>query len=318
MSWICVIPLVAGLFSACSNGDPFAVGYVEGEYVRLAPIETARVETITVRRGDRVEAEQIVARLEMRDAAIRVSEARASAERAAAELQNLKEGKRPEEIDVIEASLASARAQANESRRKLERQQDLRDRGFASQSDFDAAETAYETAVAKTAEIEANLAVAKLPARKDEIVAASNSLEQARAALENADWQLSQRTMQAPAAGSVADVILREGEVSGPTSPVLSLLPDGATKLKLYVPETSLSAIEQGTRLKVRCDGCGDGQTAIVSFISDDPEFTPPVIYSLNNRQKLVYLVEARPEADAKALKPGQIVDVLLVPEMEQ
>jgi HlyD family secretion protein len=50
-----------------------------------------------------------------------------------------------------------------------------------------------------------------------------------------------------------------------------------------------------------------------VTYVADSPEFTPPVIYSLENRQKLVYLVEARPDAGAEALKPGQIVDVLPV-----
>ena len=91
---------------------------------------------------------------------------------------------------------------------------------------------------------------------------------------------------------------------------MLSVLPDGAFKLRVYVPETALSSIRVGAGLMVRCDGCGEGMRATVSYISPDPEFTPPVIYSLENRQKLVYLVEARPDDDAWALTPGQIVDV--------
>ena len=62
----------------------------------------------------------------------------------------------------------------------------------------------------------------------------------------------------------------------------------------------------------MRCDGCPDGLTATVSYVADEPEFTPPVIYSVENRQKLVYRVEARPGPDARALRPGQIVDVAL------
>ena len=46
-----------------------------------------------------------------------------------------------------------------------------------------------------------------------------------------------------------------------------------------------------------------------MSYISDTPEFTPPVIYSLENRQKLVFLVEARETGGTSALRPGQIVD---------
>ena len=84
---------------------------------------------------------------------------------------------------------------------------------------------------------------------------------------------------------------------------------DGAVKLRLYVPEAGLSSIAPGTVLNVNCDGCA-GATATVTYVSDAPEFTPPVIYSLQNRQKLLYLVEARPDAGTRALNPGQIVDV--------
>ncbi|MBN9220862.1 MAG: HlyD family efflux transporter periplasmic adaptor subunit, partial [Mesorhizobium sp.] len=97
---------------------------------------------------------------------------------------------------------------------------------------------------------------------------------------------------------------------AGPTAPVVSVLPDRAVKLSVYIPEASFSSVKIGSLLSVRCDGCGPDVKARVSYVSPDPEFTPPVIYSLENRQKLVYLVEARPEGDAGLLQPGQIVDV--------
>ena len=81
----------------------------------------------------------------------------------------------------------------------------------------------------------------------------------------------------------------------------------------LYVPEALLFGTTVGTRLDVRCSGCPQGMAATVSYVSQEPEFTPPVIYSAETRQKLVYLVEARPEGDpATRLQPGQIVDVML------
>jgi HlyD family secretion protein len=88
------------------------------------------------------------------------------------------------------------------------------------------------------------------------------------------------------------------------------LLPDGAVKLRLYVPEAKIAQIHPGSRLAVQCDACAAGISAVVTYVADAPEFTPPVIYSLENRQKLVYLIEARPEG--VHLKPGQIVDVSL------
>src|SRR5690606_21466117 len=120
------------------------------------------------------------------------------------------------------------------------------------------------------------------------------------------------RTIVAPSAGVISDLIRHDGDLAGPTAPVASLLPDGAVRLKLYVGESDFSRLSVGALLDIRCDGCADGLTARISYISPEPEFTPPVIYSLETRQKLVYLVEARPEGDASALMPGQIVDVSL------
>jgi len=109
----------------------------------------------------------------------------------------------------------------------------------------------------------------------------------------------------------VVDVIRQPGEIAGPSAPVLSVLGEGAVKLRLYVPEARVSGIRVGDALAVHCDGCAEGLRARITYISDQPEFTPPVIYSLENRQTLVYLIEAAPE-DGTRLNPGQIVDVAL------
>jgi HlyD family secretion protein len=311
-AWYCVLPLAASLFGACAPAEPLAVGYVEGEFALVAPIGAARLTTLEVRRGDRLKAGAIIAAQETEDAELAVAKADAALGQAKAKLRNLEEGRRPQEIAVIEASLQSAKAQLADSERQLARLRSLNTRGFAAEAEAQSAETAVEVARAKAAEMEAQLEVARLPAREAEIIAARGAVEEAEAALETARWQLAERTIRAPANGVVNDVILRKGEIAGPSAPVVSFLPDGATKLKLYVPQASRAGLAPGMQLLVRCDGCPDGQHATISWIADEPEFTPPVIYSLNNRQKLVYLVEARPDGDAAMLKPGQIVDVQL------
>jgi HlyD family secretion protein len=283
--------------------------------VLLAPIEVAQVESVAVRRGDRVEAGKVVATLESRDAEIAVADAEAGLARAQAQLADLKLGKRPEEIAVLEANIRSARAQKAEAQRVLTRAQDLLERGIATRAEYDKASTEAERADAQLGEAEANLAVARLPARPETINAAEQQVKQAEAQLEQARWRLSKRKLQAPSPGRIDDVIRDPGDTAGPSAPVVSMLPDGAVKLRVFVPEAQFSAVEVGTLLDVRCDGCPDGLTARVSYVSPDPEFTPPVIYSLETRQKLVYLVEARPEGDASPLQPGQIVDVSLASE---
>ena len=313
LAFLCSLGFLASSIAACGPQPMRIVGYVEGEYVRLGPIDTARIESVDVRRGDRVVAGKALAVLQSEDAANAVLESEAQLVQAKAELANLRSGKRTEEIAVIEANLASAKAQEREAERALDRRQDLFRRAVSTQADLDQTQTARDVAAARVREIAAHLAVARLPARAEEIRASENRVAQAEAALAQARWRLSQRRLIAPAAGRISDVVRRVGELAGPSAPVLILLPDGAVKLTIYVPEAQLAATTVGTRLDVRCDGCPPGLAATVTYVAQEAEFTPPVIYSTEARQKLVYLVEARPDGEpAASLQPGQIVDVVL------
>jgi len=309
VSFLCAIPVLASLLPSCATPAPLAVGYVEGEYVLLAPIDVAQVEDVMVRRGDRVETGGAVATLEATDARIAVAQAEAALAQARARLADLRLGRRPEEIAVLEAAVTSAQAQAAEARRVVARVQDLMEKGIAARAEHDRATTDLQTAEAAVGQAKANLAVGGLPARAEEIKAAESQVDQANAELDQARWRLRKRSITAPGPGRVDDVIRTPGDIAGPTAPVISMLPDGAIKLKVYIPEAAFSEVAIGRELKVRCDGCPPGLTARVSYVSPDPEFTPPVIYSLETRQKLVYLVEARPSAGT-LLQPGQIVDV--------
>jgi HlyD family secretion protein len=312
MAFFCSLPVIAGLFGACAAAPPLATGYVEGEYVLIAPVETGRIDWLAKRRGERVAKGEVLVRMETADADIAVHEAEAALDEAKAQLANLKEGRRPEEIAVIQASLLSAKAQATEAQRVFNREDKLAKRGINAKADLDQASTALEQADALVSQASANLAVARLPARPQEIEAANALVNQASAKLANARWRLEHRQLKVPSAGVIDDIVRREGEVAGPSQPVISFLPDGAIKLRLYAGEAYMSKLKLGSALAVRCDGCAEGLVAKISYISNSPEFTPPVIYSLENRQKLVYLIEARPEGETPDLKPGQIVDVVL------
>jgi HlyD family secretion protein len=306
---LCALPLVAGLLG-CPASDVLAVGYVEGDYVMLAPVSTAELTEVAVRQGDRVTAGQLVARQERTDAEIALAEAEAARAEAEAELANLREGSRPEEIAVTEAALEAARVRLREAQRQAERQTALARRDVISEASLDTAIADRDTARTEVEELQARLAVERLPARPQVVAAAESRLAGAEAAVRDARWRLDKRTLTSPVDGEVSDVFRRVGEIAGPADPVVSILPDGAWKLVVFVGEPEIAGLASGAELAVRCDGCRDGLTATVSWVADEPEFTPPVIYSVENRQKLVYRVEARPAPGADALRPGQIVDV--------
>ncbi len=308
--FLCSLPIIASLFANCAPPLPLATGYVEGDYVLIAPVATARIDNLAVQRGDKIIAGQVLATLEKRDAEIALAETEATLARALSELENLTQGRRPEEIAVIKAALVSARAKEAEAEKEATRVQNLFDRGAAAQAKIDITATALNVARARVAVGKANLAVARLPARPAQIAAAEASVAQAEAGRDAAKWRLQKRSITASGPGTVDEILRRVGEIASPQAPILSILPQGAIKLRLYVPESAIYSIHIGTILSVNCDGCAPDATARVTFVSNGPEFTPPVIYSLQNRQKLVYLIEAAPEKSAGLLKPGQIVDV--------
>jgi HlyD family secretion protein len=140
------------------------------------------------------------------------------------------------------------------------------------------------------------------------------ALRSAQARLNSAKTRLERRTMKSPVAGTVQQVYYREGETVPAGRPVLAVLPPSNLKIRFYAPQAELPIIKIGDQVTVSCDNCEQGLTARVSFISRTNEFTPPVIYSLEERAKLVYLIEARPEHPDK-FRVGQPVSVKLPEE---
>ena len=143
---------------------------------------------------------------------------------------------------------------------------------------------------------------------------AEAALRQANANLGWSDTRLARRNAFSPADGTIEQVYYRTGETVPAGRPVVALLPPQNLKFRFFAPEPVLPAIKYGETVAVSCDGCEKGLTAKVSFIARSAEYTPPVIYSLDERAKLVYLIEARPEQPEK-FRVGQPVTVALPKE---
>ena len=146
------------------------------------------------------------------------------------------------------------------------------------------------------------------------IAAAAANAEAARHALTEAEKNLGKRKVFAPANGTVEEVYFRPGEVVNSGQAVVALLPPRNLKVRFFVAEPERARLQVDQSIAISCDGCPPDLHAKISFIAREAEFTPPVIFSREQRQKLVYLIEARPEGDATALTAGQPVTVTLGP----
>jgi HlyD family secretion protein len=145
---------------------------------------------------------------------------------------------------------------------------------------------------------------------------AEATLRTAEARLNSAQTRLARRRVFSPVAGMVHQVYFRQGEMVAAGRPVIAILPPANVKVRFFVPEAMLPHITIGANVTIRCNGCGADTEARVSFISRTAEYTPPVIYSLEERSKLVFMIEARPEHGEK-LRVGQPVSVALAPVTE-
>jgi HlyD family secretion protein len=241
-----VLAIAAALaLFACAEAPKTYQGWVEANLIFVAPDETGRVETLSVREGERVEK--------------------------GAPLFTVDEDLQRADLRMNEALVENAQ-QAFDRARLLLRSQ------TGTQRAYDDAEAALRTAQAR---------------------------------LNTAQTRLLRRKLVSPVTGAVQQVYFRPGEMAPAGRPVLALLPPGNLKLRFFVPEAVLPQIAYGDRVTVHCDGCAGDITARVSFISRTAEFTPPVIYSLQERSKLVFLIEALPDAPEK-LRVGQPIDVAL------
>jgi HlyD family secretion protein len=248
-------------------------GYGEADYLYLSSQESGVVGELFVREGDTVDAGQQVFRLDPER--LSFSAQSAEAQRSAAV-----------------AAVRTAQAEATLAQRNYVRGSELAAQGFYPQARLDADRAARDAANARLAQTR----------REASAASAQTGLARER---------LTDLAGAAPAAGTIEQIFHRPGEVVAAGQPLVALLPPENMKVRFFAPEEMLSLLSVGEQVSVSCDGCGEALTATVSFIAREPQFTPPVIYSLDQREKLVFLVEAR-FATRVPIRPGMPVDVRL------
>ncbi len=287
-------------------------GYVEADYVYAAPLGAGQVATLGVQEGDRVAVGDVLFTLGHGQQQAMLDSAEAGVAVAEANLANLTTGSRQDEIDVIRATLSKAQSDLSLARDNSARSGKLFAEGIVTQAQLDQARASLASAEAAVRQLQAQLKVAELPARDAQRLAAEANVAMARAAVEKAASELADRSVLAPAAGRIERLFFDAGEVAAAGAPVVAILPEGALKVKFYLPEAVRQSFALGDRVAVSCDGCAAGLTASVSYFAADPQFTPPVIYSRDERSRLSFLAEAT--LDAGTLHPGQPVTLERLP----
>jgi HlyD family secretion protein len=283
------------------SGAERFTGYVVADDIYMTSPVAGTLASVSVRRGQRIVAGAALFQVDPTERAAGAEQARAQigAEQAQVNQQQSALARARED-------LAAARADAAKQGAQLERMTAAQAEkpGSVAQVDIDQLRAGHDAALRR-----ADAARAQLGAASAAIDAARAQVGGAEAGLTSARRRLAELAPVAPAAGRIEDVMFKPGETVPPNVPVVSIVPDGQVKVRFYVPQAMVNAYKPGRKVAIACDGCASGMTASVDFVATEPEYTPPVIYSLDARQKLVFMVEAVPSSP-RALVPGQPIDV--------
>jgi HlyD family secretion protein len=283
------------------RGDNVFTGYVVADDIYMTSPVAGTLASVAVVRGQRVAAGAPLFQVDPTQRAAGTEQARAQIGASQAQV-----GQQQAALAKAREDLAAAQADAAKQGAQLKRMTAAQAEkpGSVAQVDIDQLRASYEAALRR-----ADAARAQLGSASAAIEAARAQVRGSRAGLTSAQRQLSELAPVAPSAGRVEDVMFKPGETVPANVPVVSIVPDGQVKVRFFVPEARVAAYKPGRKVAIACDGCPGGMTATVAFVASEPEFTPPVIYSLDARQKLVFMVEAVP-ANGRALIPGQPIDV--------
>jgi len=329
--WLRTPPLPEGLIQA--NGR------IEGDHHAVAGKMPGKVVALAAREGDSVKKDQVLASLDDAQVRARLDQARQAASAVEAQWQAAQTALAvarkdlPLAIQTAEANLAHARAQlasarssAEQGARDAERFRRLAEAGTVDRHRHEQMALASEVAAnqARSAEeaervaerqlAQSRLGNERLRAREDEVKALAAQLDQARAALKEAESVLADLTIVAPADGIVTQRLVNAGEVVAAGAPLFDIVDLDRLYLKVYVPEKEIGKLRLGLPAQVYTDAFPDRPfPATVRYIAARAEFTPKEVQTPDERVKLVYAVKLYLDENPEhRLTPGLPADAII------
>ncbi len=216
--------------------------------VELGATVTGRVAEVLVRENDRVQAGQLLARLDADELSAQADQSQASLLLARARVASQHDLAQP----TSQATLAQASANLAAARQEAQRSRDLFARGFVAQARIDETERAVQVA---QAQVDAARAAAKVNAGGgNEVLQARLRVREAEAAAALAQARLRQTRIAAPAPGRIVLRSVDPGQIVQPGKVLFQFAADGSTQLIAQADEKFLGLLARGQSAQVVVD----------------------------------------------------------------
>ncbi|MCR9192956.1 MAG: HlyD family efflux transporter periplasmic adaptor subunit [Gammaproteobacteria bacterium] len=291
--WLLIIIGFSLALVACHPNKKHYQGYVEAGTIYLAEPFSGTLKKKHIDRGQQVKKGQLLFELDPNPQAFNLSHADAEMDEATQVLMDLNKSRRAPEIDAIQAQIAQVDAQIKLAKLRLSRNKTLFKKRVVAEDALDNAKEHLIERQGVKAQYEANLALAKLGGRLNMIAAQRAKAKASKIDTLQAKWSLEQKKIYAPVDGVIFDTYYREGEFVAAAKPVASMLARVDTFIEFFVPLRRLHEVEMGQNITYVSASSSQSFPAKIAYISPKAEYVPPLIYSRDNTDKLVFRIKA-------------------------
>lgn len=309
-----ILVLLICFITACHAPQRRYQGYIEGDTLYLAIPFSGTLKAMHVMRGAYVKKGQLLFDLDPDPQSFALQHAQALLNQGEQTWLDLKKSKRIPEIESIQSQVAQADAELVLAGIRVKRNQILFDKHVLDRDSLDAAIEHMHEIQALKAQFEANLALAKLGARPNQINARKYANVALLASMNEATWALKQKKIYAPDDGIIFDTYYKTGEFVGAEHPVASLLTSVNTRIEFFVPLSDLNRVALGQKISYLYPGSEEFLAAQITYISPKAEYVPPLVYSRDNSDKIVFRVKASISHTRKLISGAPVSVVLEAP----
>jgi HlyD family secretion protein len=141
-----------------------------------------------------------------------------------------------------------------------------------------------------------NLKLSKMGSREQQIKAQFAAYKSAKAKLRESKWYLSYKTISAPADGYVYDTFYNPGELVPAQKPVVVMVVPDYNYVEFFVSSKDVAQLSLGMPVKYQFYGDSNTHDAQIDYIAATVEYMPPVLYTPDYQEELVFRIRAKPK----------------------